>query len=162
MKKILKNAALLSLCAITFVGCGNSKVDFATFKSKAEEALKTTVEYKEAKITGNAKFGSLTISVDCEATVSGRTLSPKKNSEDGIIYTTLINECGLDSFIASGEITNAEYYAGNTFEVKGSETSSDTSETASYSYAWNENGLLTYINATVGSEYFDIKVSYSK
>ncbi len=160
MKKLFRNAALLSLCAVTFVGCGNSKVDFATFKTKAEEALKTTVEYTTAKITGSAKIGGTTLSVDCEATVKDRTLTPKKAAD--ALYTTAISLCGLGTFIGA-ENTDLEYYAGSTFEIKGTTTNpSNSSETSTASYAWNENGLITYMNSSSNGSYYDLKVSYSK
>ncbi len=161
MKKLFRNAALLSLCAVTFVGCGNSKVDFATFKTKAEEALKTTVEYKTAKITGNAKFGSTTLSIDCDATVkSDRTLTTKSVTDS--LYSEMINEFKLNYFCVS-EIDGDEYYAGSGFEIKETATNpSNSSEIGTGHYTWNENGLLTYLNAILAEESFEIKVSYSK
>lgn len=146
MKKLFKNAALLTLCAVTFVGCA-SKVDFATFKSKAEEALNKTCEYTKAKVKGSFKSGDTTTSIDFEATV-----------KDHLIYTTDIKYMAYCTAIDAASLATAAaadltdsgytYYAGSSFKA--------TSSTETYE--WNEYGLLT----SYAKDSSNITISYSK
>lgn len=165
MKKIFKNACLLTLCAVTLVGCGNSKVEYATFKAKGEEALKTTPDYTSATVNGTVKTGSTNTTINFKATVKDRTLTP--DTLGNAFYTTIINAFTLQSFISGDEGQNDfEYYAGSTFEMKYvPTTSSSSSSEASVEtyYAWNEYGLLTSVKAAYNATTsVDFTVSYSK
>lgn len=164
MKKIFKNACLLTLCAVTLVGCGNSKVEYATFKAKGEEALKTTPDYTSASVNGNVKAGSTTLTVSFKATVKDRTLSPDTAANSA--YTDIINELTLQYFILADEgEEDVEYYAGSTFEMKyvpaASSSSSSEASLEAY-YAWNEYGLLTSAKTAYNAISIDFTVSYSK
>ncbi len=165
MKKIFKNACLLTLCAATLVGCGNSKVEFATFKTKAEEALKKTVEYTNANVSGTVKYGSTTTSVNFKATLKNRALTPESLSD--AVYTTAINAFDLKNVVSTSEseLKDYEYYAGSTFEMKYVPSSSSSSSETSISnyFAWNEYGLLTtFTYALDDSNSMNFTISYSK
>lgn len=161
MKKLFKNAALLTLCAVTFVGCA-SKVDYTTFKTKAQEALKNTPDYTKANVKGDVTMGSSTTNVNFDATVSGRVISYSKVTDiTAQLVVTTLNAMTISTFILTDEgNSNYTYYAGSSFKVEGTET--EDNETANVSYEWEGNGLLTSVNAKADSVTFKLTVSYSK
>lgn len=168
MKKGLRSVGMLSLAVLTLASC-SSKVSFADFKSKADEALKKDVEYKTAKVTGSIKNKSddskSESGINADLSVSGRVLTGTSLTDaKGILYGALLTSFGLGTFAVS-ENTDWTYYAGGSFKVAYSDKDEDGNK-SNASIEWNEYGLVTVINAagtgSNSSSFYNLKVTYSK
>jgi YD repeat-containing protein len=173
----LKKAAVLSLGLVSLVSCsGLSKVDYATFKSKAQEALKTEVTYTSAKATYTSKSSDANESYNYEFTVSGRALVAKDAS--GIAFATVANSYSLATITSADSIDSSliTFYAGSGFKyeitvetnitVLGYTSSSKTVTTVEY----DGSGYITSYTSTTDtsadstSTHSEVsaKISYSK
>ncbi len=168
MKKGLRSIGMMSLAVLTLASC-TSKVSFADFKTKAGEALKKTVEYKTAKVTGSIKSKSdnskSESGIDADLTVKDRVLTGTSLTDvKGIAYGTILTSFGLGSFTVA-ENTDWTYYAGGNFKVAYSDKDEDGNKVDA-SIEWNEYGLVTSVKTSGtgkdSSSFYNLKVTYSK
>ncbi len=166
MKKSIRSLAVLGVCALSLTSCG--KVSFADFQTKANEALKSTVEYKTASVSGTVKNTSEVDNnekdVSASLTVNGHVLTPASASVSDIAAAAYVNLFGIATFSAT-EISGYTYYAGSSFKVTYSSTDDNGNKSTS-TIKWNKNGLVTSIVAKGSgaseTSYFNLTVKYSK
>ncbi len=167
MKKSLRSLAVLGVCALSLTACGN--VSFADFQTKANEALKTTVEYKTAVVSGTVKSSSSSSNseskISANLTVNGHVLTPASATNvSDITYALVANAFGISSFTAA-ENTSYKYYAGSSFKVT-YEEKDDNGNKSNSSIQWNSNGLVTAIKAkgsgTDSKSSYNLTIKYSK
>ncbi len=167
MKKTIRSFALFGVCALSLTACG--EVSFADFQTKANEALKKTVEYKTAEVSGSAKSNSS--SNKSESTISkklnvssSRVFSATAITDvEGIVYATMLTGLGLGTFTVS-ENTSYKYYAGSTFKV--TYDSEEDGTKVNNEFGWNDVGLITTIKM-VGKDgdsktTYNLTIKYSK
>ncbi len=167
MKKSIRSLAVLGVCALSLTACGN--VNFADFQTKANEALKTTVEYKTAVVSGTVKSSSSSSTseskISANLTVNGHVLTPASvtNLSD-ITYAAVATAFGLSTF-AAAENTSYKYYAGSSFKVT-YEEKDDSGNKSNSTIQWNSNGLVTAIKAkgsgTDSKSSYNLTIKYSK
>lgn len=165
MKKGLRGLVMLSVCALSLASCA-SKVSFADFKSKAGEAVKKTVEYTTATVSGSATTRSSDSKseqkISANLKVNGRLITPASLSDTA--YAVIVNAFGITTYTVA-ERDGYTYYAGGSFKVT-YETKDDDGNKASSSVAWNEFGLVTAIKAKGTGDNskvtYNITVKYSK
>ncbi len=164
MKKSIRSLAVLGVCALSLTACGN--VSFADFQTKANEALKTDVEYKTATVSGTVKSSSSDSKseskISANLTVNGHILTGA--SINDAVYAAYITTFGLGTFAAT-ENTSYKYYAGSSFKVTYDEKD-DNGNKSSSAITWNSNGLVTSIKAkgtgTNSKSTYNLTVKYSK
>ena len=196
----LKKAAVLSLGLVSLVSCGStassasssgdgySETDFATFKTKATEALKSETAYTSCKIVEAVKYNSNgTIQEEemtVEANMSGRTFVAKADANSDaaeLVYT--INGFSLSTLIETDTSSNITYkfYTSNVgFRCEGLiESNTTVSGASNYlkstntieydidgyitSYAVNYENKVTYNSATtVTSGTATLSFTYTK
>lgn len=167
MKKSIRGFAVLGLCALSLTSCG--KVSFADFQTKANAALKTTVDYKSASVSGTVKFTGETDKtekdVSASLTVNGHILTPASaTSIDDITAAAYVNLFGIGTYSVA-EVSDYTYYAGSSFKVTYKSTDSNGNKSDS-TVKWNKYGLVTSIVAkgsgASDTAYFNLTIKYSK
>lgn len=167
MKKSVRSLAVLGVCALSLTSCG--KVSFADFQTKANEALKSDVEYKSASVSGTVKntgeVDSDEKNISASLTVSGHVLTPATaTSISDIAAAAYVNLFGIGTFTVS-EMSGYTYYAGSSFKVTYASTD-DNGNKSDSTIKWNKNGLVTSIVAKGSgaseTSYFNLTIKYSK
>ena len=94
MKKGLRSLVTLSVCALSLASCA-SKVSFAEFQSKAGEAVKKTVEYTTATVSGSATASSSDSKsekkISANLKVDGHIITPASLSDTAYALTPLVS-----------------------------------------------------------------------
>lgn len=123
----LKKAAVLSLGLVSLVSCGStySETDFATFKEKATEALKSETTYSSCKValkkkaTTNGKTTEENSEIDY--TIDGRKFVAKADAKaEALLFADIINVYTLDTLIKIDLSNNNTYkfYTGAAFKCE--------------------------------------------
>lgn len=165
MKKGLRSLVTLSVCALSLASCA-SKVSFAEFQFKAGEAVKKTVEYTTATVSGSATASSSDSKsekkISANLKVDGHIITPASLSDTA--YAVIVNSFGITTYTVA-EQEGYTYYAGGSFKVT-YETKDDEGNKSSSSVEWNEFGLVTAIKAKGTGDNskvtYNISVKYSK
>ncbi len=123
----LKKAAVLSLGLVSLVSCGStySETDFATFKEKATEALKSETTYSSCKVAlkKTTTTGGKTTNENYEIdyTINGRTFVAKADAKaEALLFADIINVYTLDTLIKVDLSNNTTYkfYTGAAFKCE--------------------------------------------
>lgn len=160
----LKRAAVLSLGLVSLVSCGASyqETDFATFKTKAKDALKSETTYSSSKAnvsykeTDNGKSKEETR--ELEFTVKGREFTAKESSN---VYATALAETAnmfslstlVDSDLSNS--TTIKFYTGSGFKVESVQDSSlsilgvSFSQRESYTFEYDNDGFVKNYKQTI-------------
>lgn len=173
MKKSIRSFALFGVCALSLTACGEAS--FADFKSKGNAALKKTVEYKTAEVSGTSKStdakNNSETKVDVKLNVSSdRIFTPSssitsKTYADEFWYVAKLATKSLAFFTAPDEGNSAyKYYAGSTFKVVFDSEEDGTK--FNNEFAWNDVGLITTYKTVVEKDNskftYNLTVKYSK
>ena len=123
----LKKAAVLSLGLVSLVSCGStySETDFATFKTKATEALKSETTYSSCKVAltkkTNTNGKTTDESYEIDYTIDGRKFVAKSDAKtDALLFADIINVYTLDTLIKVDLSNNTTYkfYTGVGFKCE--------------------------------------------
>lgn len=170
MKKSIRGLAMLGVCALSLASC-TSKVTFADFQTKANEALKKECDFTKGEVTGTVSSKSSDnkseSKIKADIKVTKKVISPASvtgNNGNDAIYGVFLNLYTLATYTVA-EDSNLTYYAGGSFKVTYTQEDEDKNK-VSASIEWNEYGLVTAIKG-VGKDSnskstYDLKVTYSK
>ncbi len=180
--KFLKKAAVLSLGLVSLVGCSCSassdsssgdgfvEADFATFKAKATEALKSETAYSSCKIVEDVKSTSNGTlheeEITADANMSGRTFVAKADADPKAVALVYgINEYSLSKLIETGsssEVTYKFYTSNVGFRCEGL-VESNTPITGGSTYLKSTNTIEYDINGYITSYVvnYENKVTYN-